>query len=272
MVPLEYWLMRSIRRALPQGLIDFIHDRGIFRKPGIETSRPETTAQWYEERARAHKRSLEGKTVCVVGFGGSFGIGVYLLELGAKRVILQDPFAPVRRSRNSAIPEKLRDKYFKVHGDSWTPDPDRLVVLKDYLEPYAMHHPASADFVVSRAVYEHVENVSSLVQACFRLTKPGCFNFHLIDLRDHYFKYPFEMLCYSETTWRHFLNASNHLNRFRLPDFEREFSGVFDVVEIEIIERLREAFRSARPRIRSEFLTGNEDIDAASRILVTAIR
>ncbi len=145
MVPLEYWLMRSIRRSCPQDLMDFIHDRGIFRTPGQETRRPEETARWYCECAQARGRTLKGKTVCVVGFGGSFGIGVHLLEQGVRRVILQDPFAPVRRSRNSAIPEALRDKYFTVHRDNRTPDPDRLVLLHDYLEPYAMRHPASAD-------------------------------------------------------------------------------------------------------------------------------
>lgn len=272
MVPIEYWLMRSIRRSLPEGLIDFIHDRGIFRTPGEETHRPEETARWYGEHAQARGQALDGKTVCVVGFGGSFGVGVHLLELGARRVILQDPFAPLRPVRNGAISEVLRDKYFTVSGDSWTPDPDRLVVLRDHLEPYAQDHPGTADFVVSRAVFEHVDNVDSLVRACFLLTKPGGLNFHLVDLRDHFFKYPFEMLSYSATTWRCWLNASNNLNRLRLPDYERIFGRVFGSAEIEVITRLREEFRSARPRVRSEFLTGDEDVDAAARVLVTAAR
>jgi SAM-dependent methyltransferase len=254
MVPLEYWLLRSIRRSLPEGFIDFIHDRGIFRTPGEETHRPKKTARWYGECAQARGQALDGKTVCVVGFGGSFGVGVHLLELGARRVIL------------------LRDKYFTVSGDSWTPDPNRLVVLRGHLEPYAQDHPGTADFVVSRAVFEHVDNVDSLVRACFLLTKPGGLNFHLVDLRDHFFKYPFEMLSYSATTWRRWLNASNNLNRLRLPDYERIFGRVFGSAEIEVLTRLHEEFRRARPRVRSEFLTGDEDVDAAARILVTAAR
>jgi SAM-dependent methyltransferase len=272
MAPLEYWLMRSIRRSLPQGLIDFIHDRGIFRTPGIETRKPGSAAEWYAEQAQSRRRTLEAKTVCVVGFGGSYGVGVYLLELGVRRVILQDPFAALRHARNATLPKALRDKYFTVQGDDWRPDPARLLVLRDHLAPYAAKHAQSADFVVSRAVFEHVEDVEALVQACSLLTKPGGMNFHLVDLRDHYFKYPFEMLCYAEPTWQRWLNASNNLNRFRVPDYRAAFDGSFTKVDIEIRDRLREEFRRTQSRIRKEFLTGDEDIDAAVKILITAVR
>jgi SAM-dependent methyltransferase len=270
MAPLDYWLMRTLRRSLPENLVAFIHDHGIFRTPGQETRLPEKTARWYAKQLEKRGYALDGKTVCVVGFGGSFGTGIHLLELGARRVILQDPFAPIRPARNAAIPEALRDKYFTVDGDNWLPDHDRLLVLRDHLEPYAIEHPGSVDFVLSRAVLEHVDDVESLVRACCRLTRPDGLNIHLIDLRDHYFKHPFEMLCYTETTWRRWLNASNNLNRWRLPNYELTFGKVFGSVEVEILDCLREAFCQARPRVRPEFLTGDEDVDAAARVLVTA--
>jgi hypothetical protein len=97
---------------------------------------------------------------------------------------------------------------------------------------------------------------------------------HYVDLRDHLFKYPFEMLCYRESTWTRWLNASNNLNRLRLPDFaqlfEDRFEDRFEDVGIETGTHLREEFRRTRDRIRSEFLTGNEDIDAAAGIRVAA--
>jgi hypothetical protein len=78
------------------------------------------------------------------------------------------------------------------------------------------------------------------------------------------------MLCYSEETWRRYLNASNNLNRLRMPDFERLFAAAFADVEIEVIDRLADEFRRAKPRIRHEFLSGDEGIDAAAIIRVEA--
>ena len=138
------------------------------------------------------------------------------------------------------------------------------------LEQYARRRPASVDLVVSSSVLEHVEDVPSLVRACAELTAPGGANLHLIDLRDHFFKHPFEMLCYDERTWRRWLNASNNLNRLRLPAYRAIFAAAFEHVRVEVESHLRDEFRRARPRIRSEFLTGDEEIDAAALVRVEA--
>jgi SAM-dependent methyltransferase len=269
-VPLDYWLLRSIRRNLPQVVVDFMLDRGLYLKPGRETTEPERVAASYAERASAQGVPLAGKTVCVVGYGGGFGVGVHLLERGAARVLLQDPFAPVRGARNLAITPSLRDRYFLVEDGRWTPDAERITLVHEHLGPYARRHPASADLVVSNSVLEHVSDVPALVSACAELTAPGGLNLHLIDLRDHLFRYPFEMLCYRESTWQRWLNASNNLNRLRLRDYEAIFRNKFAQSEVEVVEHLREDFRRARPRIRPEFLTGDEEVDAAAIIRVEA--
>lgn len=245
--PLDYWLLRTIRRNLPQAAIDRMLDRGLVIKPGRDTSEPDRVARDHAERAAQLGIDLAGKTVCVVGYGGGHGVGLHLLERGAARVILQDPFAPERRARNRAIPRALRDRHFSG-----------LEIVHQPLEQYARRRPASVDLVVSSSVLEHVEDVPSLVRACAELTAPGGANLHLIDLRDHFFKHPFEMLCYDERTWRRWLNASNNLNRLRLPAYRAIFAAAFEHVRVEVESHLRDEFRRARPRIRSEFLTGDE--------------
>jgi len=259
-IPLDYWLMRTLRRATPQRAVDLLLDRGIYLKPGADTSEPARVAREYAERVAAHGLSLRGKTVCVVGYGGSVGIGLQLLEQGAATVVLQDPFASTRRARDRSLDPALRDKY----------GPDRLVLVHEQLDAWARRHPATVDVIVSNSVLEHVADVPGVVAACAALTAPGGLNIHLVDLRDHYFKYPFEMLCYSEPTWRRWLNASNNLNRWRLPDHERAFRAAFAHVDVTVVEHLRDEFRRARPRIRPEFLTGDESIDAATGLRIEA--
>lgn len=259
--------MRSARRVIPQPLIDFILERGIYLKPGGDTLQPAIVARKYADRATALGVPLSGRSVCVVGFGGGYGVGIHLLELGAARVVLQDPFAPERKMRNQAIPEALRHTYLSRQG---APKDERLQVVREHLKPYAERAPESIDIIVSSSVLEHVDHVAGLAGACRRLTRPGGINIHFIDLRDHYFKQPFEMLCYSEQTWRRWLNASNNLNRLRLPDYKNVFGQQFDDVSIEVTKYLRREFRQACPRIRPEFLTGMEDIDAAAIIRLEA--
>ena len=54
------------------------------------------------------------------------------------------------------------------------------------------------DLVLSNSVLEHVQDVDATIKALAALTDSNGMQIHFIDLRDHYFKYPFEMLCYSD--------------------------------------------------------------------------
>ena len=261
MIPLDYWLLRSIRRNIPQAMIDFMLDHGLYLKPGADTSEPERVARRYEREVAGLGAPLEGRSVCFVGYGGSIGIGLHLLEQGATRVILQDPFAPERSSRNQGIERDLRRR----HGNC-------LEIVHEHLDAYAARHPGSVDIIISNSVLEHVADIDRVVGACARLMSAEGLNLHYIDLRDHFFKYPFEMLCYSEQIWRQWLNASNNLNRLRILDYERAFACAFDDVRIEVISHLREEFRRTQVRIRNEFLTGDEAVDAAAHIRVEARR
>lgn len=267
---LDYWLMRTLRRNMPQFLVDFLLDHGFYIRPGTDTSQPEWMARRYVERAAAHGVAMAGATVCVVGYGGGYGVGVHLLEAGADRVILQDPFAPERVSRNRRLDPAIRERYFTMGSDGWVPDRNHIELVHSDLDAWSHDHPAVADIVVSSSVLEHVEDITSLLRGCARITRPAGVNVHYIDLRDHYFRYPFEMLCYREQTWRRWLNASNNLNRLRLPDYQRAFADAFEHCDVDVRERLPEEFARARDRIRAEFLTGDEQIDAASLIRVEA--
>jgi hypothetical protein len=124
--------------------------------------------------------------------------------------------------------------------------------------------------VLSNSVLEHVEDVGLTVADLARVTTPGGQHFHFIDLRDHLFRYPFEMLCYSEKAWRRFLNPGSNLNRLRVWDYERVFSSYFAPVTVQVRASDLPAFRRTRKRIRPEFLSGNESRDAITYILLRA--
>jgi SAM-dependent methyltransferase len=271
MVPLKYWLMRTLRRNTPQWMVDGMLSRSFYLKPGRDTSDPQESVAAYAESLARCGQSLTGKTVCVVGAGGGWAIGVYLLEAGAGKVILQDPFAPERVwHTHRGLSEELLHKYLVQRGERWQPRTEQLQLERTHLEEYAARFPASIDVICSNSVLEHVTKVESLVSAMSALLKPTGQTVHFVDLRDHYFRYPFEMLSYTRGTWERWLNASNTLNRLRRGEYEEIFRRHFPHVEIATISALPDEFARAKPRIRSEFLTGDDSYDATAIIRIEA--
>jgi hypothetical protein len=114
--------------------------------------------------------------------------------------------------------------------------------------------------------------VDGITRALAALTKPNGVQIHYVDLRDHFFKYPFEMLHYSEKIWYGFLNPTSHHNRFRLWDYRSVFEKYFENVEIQVLERDEAAFEKAHLRVRPEFVSGNLQDDSVTLILVIASR
>jgi hypothetical protein len=119
-------------------------------------------------------------------------------------------------------------------------------------------------------VYEHLDDVNGITRALANVTAPLGIHLHFVDLRDHYFKYPFEMLTYSDRIWKWFLNPTSNLNRLRLPDYRRTFEDSFQSVQIEVLERLDKEFQEVRARICPEFKTGDSSVDSVTQIQVLA--
>lgn len=267
---LPYLLPRLVRRFLPETLVRGLLLRHIIIRPGLETSRPFAAVQRYTEVLSARSISFGGKRVLVFGYGGRFDIGFGLLKKGAAHVILCDRYAPPDEPHNRQL-FGAEAEYFQVEKQGLRPRPERMTLLQaDIRDEGVVRGIEPVDIVLSSSVYEHVDDVEGITRALSRLTKPDGFHIHFIDLRDHFFKYPFEMLRFSESAWRKWLNPSSNHNRYRLWDYRGAFEDCFDQVEIEVLGRDEEAFRRVRSHIRPEFLSGRAEIDSVTLIRVIA--
>jgi len=163
------------------------------------------------------------------------------------------------------------DQYLQIGARHTLPRPKWMTILeadlRDLQDPEGL---TPADLVVSSSVYEHLEDVEGTTRALAALTRAEGLNIHFVDLRDHFFKYPFEMLHYSEQTWRRWLNPSSNHNRFRVWDYCRAFQSYFGQVKIRILERDETGFARAMDRIRPEFRSGNVLDDSVTLIRVVA--
>jgi SAM-dependent methyltransferase len=267
---LRYLLLRLIRHFMPEGLARFLLKRRWIIKPGLESTDPFAASQRYVETLSAQGVDINGRRVLVFGYGGRFAVGVDLLARGAAHVVLCDHFVLLDDERNRKLLSEYGN-YLKVDQAEVQPRSEFITLLHgDIRDESIQRQVAQADVILSTSVFEHLDDVPGITNALAKLTAPGGIHLHFVDLRDHFFKYPFEMLKYSEKTWRNFLNPTSNLNRYRLNDYKRVFEANFVKVELTVLERLMEDLHKAKDKIRPEFKTGKDDVDAVTLIQVIA--
>jgi SAM-dependent methyltransferase len=215
---LTYLLAGVIRRHAPPALLFAIMKR---RGTGNRSEEAPDVAfgQWRAQLERSGL-SLAGAHVVEIGSGRYARTALRLLRAGARRVSLIDLYAlpldhPEQRAMLQADCrslglgwEEVRSQITVIGGDLLELGPDALV------EP--------AELVVSSAVLEHVRDPRAVLARCHTWLRPGGATFHMVDLRDHnfHFRYPFEMLAYSDDVWRRWLDIAGgfHVNRWRAHD------------------------------------------------------
>jgi len=267
---LPYLIPRLLRRFMPEKLVRTLLLRNIFIQSGLETNNPFAAIRRYADVLSKHGVSFQGKRVLVFGYGGRFDIGFGILKEGAAHVILCDKYAPPDENHNRKM-FASEEKYFAIESQGLRPRAEWMSLLEaDIRDVYASQTIPPVDIVISSSVYEHLDDVEGITHALSGLTKPDGIQIHYVDLRDHFFKYPFEMLRFSEGAWRRWLNPSSNHNRYRLWDYRRAFESCFGHVKIEILSREEEAFRKVLPHLRPEFVSGNIEEDAVGTIQVVA--
>jgi len=269
---LIYLTARLVRHFLPESITRGLLRRNVVIKPGLETREPALAAVRYQQVLQEHGQDLRGKHVLVFGYGGRYAIGVELLRLGARQVTLTDLFAPPDDRRNDHLLPEFGD-YLHQQDGIVMPRGDQLnLVHGDIRHLAAQSAGGDYDGVVSTSVYEHLDDVEGITSALSHLLKPGGFFIAYIDMRDHFFKYPFEMLTFPESTWRKWLNPTSNLNRKRYSDYRRIAATHFPLTSWRILESNLPEFQKNRNRIRAEFKTGDDDLDSVTQAMVFAIK
>ena len=104
---------------------------------------------------------------------------------------------PESRRNAKLLPQY--SQYLGATDGKVTPNPDYFTrVHGDIRQVAGQKLTPPVDLVFSSSVYEHLDDLKGITSALVSLTAPGGAHLHFIDLRDHYFRYPFEMLCYSD--------------------------------------------------------------------------
>ena len=133
--------------------------------------------------------SIAGTTVCEVGPGDCLATAALSLGLGAARVELVEVQPPLANEKQREALECLRQKGLCVDTEILKPglpvalNSDKVVYHKMYMDDFV--GDGSYSLVFSFCVLEHVEDLATFFASCFRATRPGGINIHMIDLGGH---------------------------------------------------------------------------------------
>jgi len=264
----QYISLRFIRHLLPEQWAAYFKHHRLFIQPGLETVDPAKAVEQYRQALSQFGIELTNKKVMVFGYGGNITIGCELIVAGAEKVFLVEQ----KGFKSSLDLSKISFSYpscFSHQSGIVIPNPQKIIIFHDNLNSISSQSIfEKVDLVLSNSVFEHLREPLEIVSQLAEMTSPLGSQLHFIDLRDHFFKYPFEMLCYSNRAWDNWLNPSSHLNRMRLRDYQNIFIQFFNRVEIITDERDMEKFNLIKNRIRPEFLSGNEPEDCTTRMHV----
>jgi hypothetical protein len=255
---------------MPESLARFLLKRRWIIRPGLESTDPHSAVDQYLKALSENGRSIQNSRILVFGYGGRFAVGVELLKRGAAHVVLCDHFVLLDNERNlELLPDY--EKYLVVEDGNVHPRSEYLTLVHGDIRIESVQNQiVEVDMILSTSVFEHLDDVDGITAALAGLTKASGVNLHFVDLRDHYFKYPFEMLAYSDYVWKNFLNPTSNLNRFRMRDYRSVFERYFQKLRIDIIAHDQVAFEKTHSRIRQEFLSGDIYEDSVTLIQIFA--
>jgi SAM-dependent methyltransferase len=215
----KYIAAGVVRRYLPEQVLFAIMK---LRGDGslAENARDEYLLTWQSKLAR-RKWNFVGKHILEVGSGRYARFGLQMLAAGAERVTLVDLYAvPLNDSAHRVMLEQDCERLGLDYRDACS----RINLIRGDITalpvPDAKHR---TDIVISHAVLEHVDDPAAILDCCYTWLKPDGVTYHWIDLRDHnlQFRYPFEMLTFSDRTWQRWfdLRGGFHLNRWCVSDY-----------------------------------------------------
>jgi hypothetical protein len=270
MSSLSYLVPRLIRHFLPESVVRFLLLHGWIIRPGMETSNPSGAVERYQQVLHEHGVEISGKRILVLGYGGRFEIGCTLIGAGASHVVLCEYKVKPDQAFNLTLLKKYTD-LLKLINDKVEVNPEKLTLVEGDIRQVAIEHILQpVDIVLSNSVFEHLVDVPGITRALAVLSAKEAVCLHFVDLRDHFFKYPFEMLRFSSRKWYGWLNPTSHHNRLRIWNYRTAFVPVYNEVEIKVLGTDVPAFQKVAASIQPEFKRGSLEENAVTHISIFA--
>lgn len=230
----------QIARVFPSLYFRAVHDTGRGPADATEEELADYAFECFADYARHASISARSDTLFlekrILEYGpGDFpGAAILMIAHGAHSVVCVDRFPLLAMTDFnvralecllSRLSPSLRDRAAAVLADPSSPSrgfaPNRLkyLIAKDGLSGLS----ASVDFVFSRAVLEHVNDLPATLVDIKTALRPDGIAVHLVDLKSHrlHRQNKLDFLTWPEPMWRLMFSAKGAPNRLR-PDAYRQ--------------------------------------------------
>ncbi len=240
---LEYVGLRLVRRFLFRpGLLRLFEPFLPYYRVSVNEDTPDSIVERYARHCRTRGIDLAGRTVLEIGVGATNGTGYELAARGVKSWCGFEPHAAYQRKLDQAILEKAQHRLL---SETWRAAVRRVAALSEVPD-------GSIDLVLSHSVLEHVSDPHLLFRTIAPKLAEKAEMIHIVDYRDHFFKYPHHFLLFGNRTWRRFLDPGD-LPRHRFSDHADSLRNIgcsVDLFENTVDEA---GFGRIRNRIHAEF-------------------
>lgn len=161
------------------------------------------------------------------------------------------------------------DPYVRFHAPGTAEGVKRFAIsqgAQQRTKRVSMPDANAYDLILSNSVLEHVENPTLFFGQMKSALREGGRMIHRVDYRDHFFKYPFFFLMFSDVVWNTFLNPGD-LYRWRLDDHLESISASGLAPKVTDVITLSSDYTKIQKRMQSRF-TSMKHNDVATATIV----
>ncbi len=256
---IEYLALRFIRKFFfTTQLLIKIGKLIPYYKTNIGFAEPEKIATEYIKYCQEESIDIEKKNILEIGTGAINSIAYEMCgRINVNKYYSFEPFIRFDETKDHQYLSIATTKYCKDFP-AFHQRINSLHCLKE----------KSIDVIFSHSVLEHVNDLEQLIMDLKKYIKPNGTMIHVVDYRDHFFKYPFHFLLYSKKTWNKYLNPGD-LPRWRISDHVNHFKKQGFNTLVLHQEFNEQKFNKIKSRIHSEFSTYPEnDLKTVSGVIL----
>lgn len=205
---LEYILLRLLRRFVFSDAFLLRWGRLLpYYRTNTNQTDPEPIVSEY---ARHLPHDVRFQSVLEIGVGATNSTGYALAaRFPTARLTLLEPFVPLDQAADKGLLTAIASRH--------AIDPAELSRRVERINNLGDVPARHFDLILSSSVLEHVSDPARLFSELKRVLQPQGQMIHLVDYRDHFFKYPFHFLQFNRGVWVRWLNPGDLL-RWRAYD------------------------------------------------------
>jgi SAM-dependent methyltransferase len=258
---MEYIALRLIRRYLfSNKVLEKLGSVIPYYPQNGGLADPQAIVDKYIECAKLYQFTFIGKRLLELGTGLTNSTVYQLIARGCEVAYSVEPYAHFN--------EKADRRMLQLACEKNNVAPDVMVSKTRRIPDLNLVPDRSIEAVVSNSVLEHVADPLSLFMMLHEKLADDGIMFHIVDYRDHFFKYPYHMLQFSRKTWRRWLDPGD-LPGWRLNDHVRMLEEAGFKVACREIKRDMDEFEKVKPYISHDYDCNDPDLSIASCIIVT---